>query len=132
MATPVPHIDHADGDSSDQRSPFRSIAYERFRRRRRGMRLRNERHGLSSIQIAARSRSAVVGRLAPGVQAVETLLVFSGSARIFPVHVNAERAAVDLDARSLMRCKSFTSISRSVKIALQSRTWSAAAPAKFA
>src|SRR6266487_2591357 len=35
-------------------------------------------------------------RLAPGIEAVETLLVFSDSAQVFPVHVNAIGAAVNL------------------------------------
>src|SRR5689334_10634082 len=38
----------------------------------------------------------VVGRFAPGIQAIETLLSFTRRAQIFPMHVDAVSAAIDL------------------------------------
>ena len=58
-----------------------------------------ERHGLGPGQGGALARR-VAGRLAPGGQQVQALLVLAGGARVLAVHVQAEGAAVDLrDAR---------------------------------
>src|SRR5689334_16432745 len=59
------------------------------------MGLPNLSHGFSPRQCCSFTL-VVIRRLLPGVQPVQTLLAFSGSSEILPVHVDAIRTTVDL------------------------------------
>src|SRR4051794_23850323 len=68
---------------------------------------------------AARSRS-LVRRLAPGIETIQALLIFTDCAQVLPVHVNAISAAIDLRSPQLDEVQKRNLKSALVKVSFES------------